>query len=92
MRTCTNCDALLIPGESSPCLDCAVKLAKGREQHGGGERHCVDCFDVWTVEFDENDNAINADECPGCGSDAVEPMSKAHERALREETRREGGF
>lgn len=77
-----------MPGEVSSCMSCAAARNRARDAAGLGDLACCDCGDVWSVKFDEDDAALNTDECPGCASSAVEPLSAAQARAQR----RAGGW
>jgi hypothetical protein len=50
------------------------------------EKACCDCPNVWDVQYKEDGNTVANDTdrvCPECGSDNIEPLAKAQERAER---------
>lgn len=88
MRTCADCNAILLYSDCGLGLGCAIRRAKRLEAQGVGDWHCRDCRNVFPATFDDDGAAVAVVECEGCGGDDIEPMSKAHERARRAEIAR----
>lgn len=80
--TCMYCGGMLDRGESGRCLHCEVERNREREALGIGDLWCCDCRSLVEPQYDPGTGeAFPIEECPDCGSSALEPLSRAQKRA-----------